>query len=559
MKGASAYRVARTLADSSTSLQLAISGFHFTFALADAQFSTLALGLAEAERGNYGKAALNVAKAITPLWAPIDLFRDGYTLRKAYLEGKVPEKLKPLANAVLMAGGTFSNADFKIDPLHRNFTDAFRNAAESYKTGAKGEAAKEVAIGVAKMVPAILETVNKPLMEHMIPSMKLGVFSQLAAFEMSKGPENLRPRLQRAWQVTEDRLGQMTYDNLFWDKAAQQALHIATRSVGWNLGTFNVAKGATDIFKTGLKPSNISHRTNYVVATIVGTAINGMILQYLSGNGLPKARKNPKDEFLPYVPGSSDAFTPVTGRPGETDQHGNPIRTMPAGYMKDLAEFARMSAGKASIVDFLASKANPMISGVSEALANKDSMGNEIGNVGERIAHTIPHPIAFEQVSKAREEGASWPRALAPAVGFPAAKKDLVSTAAENALREALKKRGASQDADAAEERMKLSRYAEAWRKGRTDIAKEALAKGEISPGQMRWIQNKSKITDFMETGSKSRNLTFEDLYDVYQKGNSEERRTIRAELMNRYAREYPNASPSRQEEMLEIRRKLYK
>ncbi len=560
-----AYKLARTAADTSVGMQLAINGYHFVFSMADAATSTVALGIAHAQQGNVGKGLYNIVKGLTPGWAQADIWKDGRRLRKALLSGEIPEDLRPTAEAFLMAGGTATSADYKIDPLHRNALNAFKDAQKALQSGDHLGALADAGVGALKLPVDMAEILNKPLMEHLIPTMKVGVFSQLAALELAKGEKDLRPRLQKAWQVVEDRLGQMTYDNLFWDQTARQVLHVATRSVGWNLGTINVAKGATDILgemggaakRAALKATGrgtedvlrpTSHRSNYIMATMGYTALTGLMTQYLLTGEAPKPLKDPQDEFIPGVSGSSDAFTPRTGG---TNKNGKPYRTMMAGYTKDLAEFVRMIGGEASIVDYGASKLNPLLSNVFESMNKKNAFGSEISGT-ERLTHLIPKPIGMEQYSKEREKGKSVPRAAAAAFGgFPEAKKDLTSTAAENLLRERTKFRRPGSTSEEVADAMQKANISEAVHAGNREILQDALDNGTIGPNQVGKINKMALEKPELSVGVKNRNLKFDDLYSVWLKGNPDERKVIVPELYKRFQRELKDAGPNAKKTML--------
>ena len=121
------------------------------------------------------------------------------------------------------------------------------------------------------------------------------------------------------------------------------------------------------------------------------TAIIGAMTQYMLTGTSPQPLKNPEDEFIPGVPGSTDMFAPRTGG---TNRYGKPNRTMIAGYTKDMAEFVRILGGRASAWDYSASKLNPLISNVFESMRGKNQFGSEMG-IAERFTHLIPQPIGI--------------------------------------------------------------------------------------------------------------------------------------------------------------------
>lgn len=557
-RGRNVYRAVRTWTDTSVSLQLAISAFHATFSMVDAQWSKGALALAELQEGNVGRASLELIKAMVPGWSQLEMFLDGNKLRKAMLSGDIPPELKDAAEAVLMGGGRLSQSEYRIDTLHSNAEASFRKALQAAQAGKFGIAAYEAGAGTIKTPIFLAELINKPLMEGLIPRMKVGAFLQMAAFERAKGPENLRERYQKAWQSVDDRLGQMVTDNMFWDKSATQIMRVLTRSLTWNLGTKNVAMGAIDPIKTlassvkAGKPQAMSLRTNYLIMGAFLTAFNSVMMQYMLGQGAPKKMDNPKDEFVPGVPYSTDLFMP---RIGGTDKNGKPKRVMVASYIKDMAEFVRIAVGSsgATVAKLAASKLSPGISLPYQALTNEDELGNRIGGAKERLAHAVPTPIGIGQVVTGRQEGKSWPEALAPAAGFPPAKKDLVATTAENTLRDKLDMRRPGGTTAEFQEAVKMGRLATAQHAGAEEIPQQMLDEGEISKAQFNAIKKNAKEKTYLAVGVKNRNLRFDDLYEVYMDSNSAEdrRKIILPELRKRYYAELYKASPSKKAEMI--------
>jgi hypothetical protein len=67
----------------------------------------------------------------------------------------------------------------------------------------------------------------------------VGVFYDLAQHELEKLPPGtdraqVRAVMARAWDSVENRMGQLTYNNLFWHRYLKDGLMASVRSVGWN-------------------------------------------------------------------------------------------------------------------------------------------------------------------------------------------------------------------------------------------------------------------------------------------------------------------------------------
>jgi hypothetical protein len=163
--------------------------------------------------------------------------------------------------------------------------------------------------GLVRAPFAAVEAVSDVIMRQLVPRQKLGVFADRAAWELERlGPnatfEETRAALAKAWDSVENRMGQMTYDNLFWNRTAKDLAMITVRSVGWNLGTLReIGGGAVDALKIpaqiagGKPPRDISlHKVAYLMGLATVGAIMGAIYQYLHTG---KGPEELKDYFFP--------------------------------------------------------------------------------------------------------------------------------------------------------------------------------------------------------------------------------------------------------------------
>lgn len=60
--------------------------------------------------------------------------------------------------------------------------------------------------------------------------------------------EDVRAALGRAWDSVANRLGQLVYDNLFWNKVLKDLAMGAVRSVGWDVALPREVPGGADSF-----------------------------------------------------------------------------------------------------------------------------------------------------------------------------------------------------------------------------------------------------------------------------------------------------------------------
>jgi hypothetical protein len=152
---------------------------------------------------------------------------------------------------------------------------------------------------------AFNEAASYPIMQQLVPKAKMGAWARMAAAELERLPANATPEqarqvLYRQWQSVENRMGQVTYDNLFWNRTLRDVMHMAVRSVGWNAGDIGEFGGAVADLPSSAKGlvtgKGISPRLAYAVALPIVAGINGALLQYLMTGKPPE---EPKDLFFP--------------------------------------------------------------------------------------------------------------------------------------------------------------------------------------------------------------------------------------------------------------------
>ena len=353
--------------------QLSLSAFHATFVALDTMKSQFALGVQQTSRGAFGKAAISFASGITP-YSLYDTVRTGSKLRTAWLD---PENASPrwqqLAKQLNEVGGRISMDQFyrsnASGPLLRSLGDLKDPRAilgRAMQTFAdEPTMMRKALLAPLKIVGRVLETATEPLMGQLVPRAKLGVFAKMAEdwqeAHMDATPEQRSAAMIKMWDSVDNRLGQMVYDNLFWNKTQKDLAFISTRSVGWNLGTIRELGGAA--VDTGQMIRDIAHgrkpeltsRMAYAIAMPIVTALYGSILNYLATGKSPQ--------------GTLDLFFPQTGT---TDANGNPERRNIPGYEKDVLEYYHAP------VQTLLNKTNPLLETGMELYRNQDYYGGII-------------------------------------------------------------------------------------------------------------------------------------------------------------------------------------
>jgi hypothetical protein len=405
-----------SLANTLNQFQLGASAFHLGFTSFDAANSQLAAGIEDL----YHKDVAGAAK--TFLGVPTAPFTTSSLGRKIQQEmirpGTHGGEIARLADAAVAAG-----ARAKMDRFYQ--TTIANKMMENFRQGGPLNYLK----GAARSPLAAIETMSKPIMEHIVPWQKLGVFGELARRDLARLPEDatrddVRKVMGKAWDSVDNRLGQMVYDNQFWNKMAKDMAQASVRSVGWNVGTIReLGGGALDTIQqaknlaTG-KDTELTHRMAYMIAMPVITGMLGGVTHYLLTGKAPEEQK--------------DYFFPKTG---EKDAQGRDIRLSMPSYMKDVYHYSHDPVGT------VAGKMHPALGAIKDMLQNKDYFDRPIRNTDDPIFKQIVDvskfagkqfgPIGIMQAKQAYENRQAPAETAANFIGVTRAPKWVSMTEAE--------------------------------------------------------------------------------------------------------------------------------
>jgi hypothetical protein len=352
-----------------------MSGFHALFTSGDAVISKAALNIQKTftNQGITQKASALGQAVSAPITAPYLLFQNlirGNKLLVDYF--KENPQIPSLVDALERAGGRVRMDSFYLNDSVSKFLKALRSG--NY-------------LGATIRAPgAIIEQMAKPIMQWLVPRQKLGVFADMAQdilkqAQAKKWSEPLTTlRLQEAWDSVDNRMGQLVYDNLFWNKALKDLGMATTRSLGWNLGTFRELGGgikglATEPLKgvVGNKAPRMNSKMAYTLALPYIVGVWGAIIYYLYNRKAPKT-------LLDY-------YYPTTGK---TKPDGTQERIAIPSYMKDV--FAYKIEGGTTLTN----KLNPEISAIIDMLNNKDYYGTEIRNPNDPLVQQLKNLANYQ-------------------------------------------------------------------------------------------------------------------------------------------------------------------
>lgn len=335
--------------------QLGLSGFHLGFTSLDAATSRLAIGIEDLSKGHALKAAKTFASV--PVSPVTNIMQGARMLREARRPGTTDAETAQLVKALEQAGGRVGQDRFWQ-------TDFLRRLKRAWHEG--------TATGYLKTIPlaplTAIEQAMRPIMEYVVPRQKLGVFADMARRELERlGPgasvADTREAMRKAWDSVDNRMGQVVYDNLFYNRMVKDLALASFRAYGWQLGKYREGLGALSdtvdagaLALRGQRPE-VSHRMAYAMALPLMVGTIGGLMTYLMTGQRPQ---DWRDYFMP--------------RTGKLDANGNAARVHLPSYVKDVIAYGKYP------VTSLGHSLNPMFSSISDLWENKDFYGTQIRN-----------------------------------------------------------------------------------------------------------------------------------------------------------------------------------
>lgn len=409
LQKSSVYRAYRYLGNAINQFQLGLSAFHLGFTSVDSMVSKFALALNKLALGHPIGA---VKTALQTPFAPIENIIRGDKLLKAWKgTGNTTDEI--IAQAMASGGGRA-----RMDQFYS--TNAAQQMKKLFQSG-------KYIQGIFKAPFAAIEASSKPILEYIVPRQKLGIFSDIMKMELEHNPnmshEELRSIAQKAWDSVDNRMGQLVYDNLFWNRTFKDLLMASVRSVGWNLGTIReVGGGIGDLGQLGKGPkgrgANLSYRTAYLAALPIIAGTLGAIYQYLRTG---KGPQELKDYYFP--------------RTGAMDENGDPVRVSIPSYMKDLYHYTQHP------VTTVTNKLSPLIGMTVQMLNNKDYFGVKIHNEDDPLVRQMADeaeyilkqmiPFGIRNAQRNMQNNKQLRDIVEPFIGITPAPYDINQTKAE--------------------------------------------------------------------------------------------------------------------------------
>lgn len=539
------FRQYLSLGNAMNQAQLGFSFFHAGFTAMDTMVSKLSLAIGQLIDGKPVDALRSFVEV--PISSILTPMRGHKVLKEWYAPGSQSEDIRKVLEAAI-AGGARAG----MDPFYQNgmidkMMASFRNG------GVKGFAG-----GILRAPFALTELMAKPVMEFIVPRMKMGVIAEMLRHEMDAHPnmthEELRAVADKVVRSADNRLGQMTYENLHLDKVVKDLGMASVRSLGWNLGTFRELGGGlydwmraatsflpkvrlgaggggngggggpggpkeNPIFEgggiriiKGHKPE-FTYRMAYTIALplLVG-AIGAIIQKALTG----KDPENVKDLMFPRV--------------GGLDKNGAEERVALPSYMKDVGAYLH------SPTSTLTNKMHPMLSTIGQMLRNSDYYGIKIRNeddpiIKQAIAELkfvgkagVPFSVTnFQQIQKNQPLAEK----IGPFIGVTPAAAYIKNSAAQNLATQLMLNRipqGARTAAEAQHSQI-MRDLSVSLRQGDRTPLMQAMASHAVSPKDVKTIQARAGLTPLQYTVGK---LPLSDAQQVFKLATPGEKLLLR-------------------------------
>ncbi len=517
-----AYKTWKYVGNLMNQAQLGLSAFHAAFTTIDAATSKMAAGINQLAQGRPVTALRSFAEV--PVSPITNLIRGDKIYREGLTPGSTDAYSQAMADLVTEAGGRFKMDDFYHTKAAQKMMDAFKRG--------------NLLGGLVRTPSAALDIASRPLMEWLVPRQKLGVFADLAKNTVDRlGPDatkdQLREALGKDWDTVDNRMGQLVYDNLFWNKTVKDLAMASVRSVGWNLGDIRELGGAVKDTITlprrvqrSYKGENmpvpvVTQRMAYAMALPLMSGMIGAVTQYLFTGQGPQELK--------------DYFFPKTGN---TDENGNPERLNLPTYMKDVYAYADHP------LKTLANKAHPLIGLTSQMLSNKDYYGTEIRNSDDPFVQQLTDlakhvgksflPFSLQGAMKEKErQGSPTTKALS-FFGFNPAPKNIDTTKAQDLAYEiyAQSKGDEPKTKEAAARNKEIGDLVRLRKLGKDDDFQteyqKAVKAGVISPADMKSINQRMKGSFFQYAVGR---MTIDDAVKVYEIATPEEKTLLQKQM----------------------------
>ena len=342
-----------------------------------------------------------------------------------------------------------------------------------------------------------------------------------------------------AWDSVDNRLGELVYDNLFWNRTAKDVALVAFRSTGWNLGTAReIGGGALDVGRTirgrisGDKTPLLSHRTAYTMALLGSVMTMGATMTYMATG------KGPQE--------SVDYLYPPDGTTGPD---GKPNRQYLKTYLHDTNSLIH------DPVSTITHKASPLLSMAYDLIkSNSDYYGREIRHpgdspldqmksVGKYIAQSSM-PFIYQNYKENERRDTSKMAQYSSVLGIlPAPKWAGQSKAEALAYDLAMRSMPSTQDTDTFDRNQRVEALRNKYSHGNASLGDvlKAADTGNIRYQDVKTIAEEAEMSPLQRHVSR---LNPKDAMQVYNVATPDEQKSLNLMMWKKFESVYKDYSP---------------
>ncbi len=483
------FRTAAAVKSFIVAVKLGLSLFHLSETTVSSIASGSYMGLRSFARGDIKTGVKGLAKALS---SPVLAMKKGGDIIRAWDKG--PETPEQAAAIDLMKRGGFSP---KMDRQWLyGIKGQWDKALEEFRHD-------NIIGGTIRLIPAVAEAIQKPIMEYYVPRLKVYNYLELVKRDIETHPDLTRIeqdiRLAKLSDSIDNRFGQLIYDNLFWNKTLKDIGVFSSLSLGWNLGTIREFGGAMNdaakvIAKLGkMDKTFVADRMYYSVtyAALFGTI--GSLITYANTGKAPSL-------ILDY-------YYPKTGN---KNPDGSDERLQMPTMMKEFFASTEAVNKKGLLVGvptYIWHKTNPLVSLTLDMLLNKNFYGAEIRDPHAPIREQAKQVAIFlgtegmipiSLSGYLRHKGITGKSTAAPFMGFVPAPSYITQSPIQSEIYELASKRfGGTISVKTAEKRTFMRELKQLIRqKNKTEIIakyREGVQKGYINPRMRKQIFKRAR------------------------------------------------------------------
>jgi len=358
----------------------------------------------------------------------------------------------------------------------------------------KDQVGKDNYIGAAlRALPAINEGVMSPLFNVYIPSLKIGLFMREFPLILAENKSRLengkvtREELSRkVIDSIDNRLGEMNFDNLYWNKTFKTATQFMLRSVTWKLGNIRQmgmapieqAQEFIDATKEGRRP-NLAPKMAWLFGLSLTQVVLSSLIQhmFLDDDDKDKDPKDFKDIVAPRI-SSSDKKERVV------------IPT----YYKDLLHFWHAPT------EYVTSGVSGPFGKGLELYKNVDYYGYEIRDENDPATkqlidagkYAMPKPFSVSSFQKMKEKGEPFNKQALSFLGFNKAPGYLEQSQVESEIIDLYRIRNTSvkpiKQKEGNDAKKEIRNLYKTDKEAAQKLADNAVDKGILKPTQITYL-----------------------------------------------------------------------